>query len=294
MSTSTCLACGGSRIARSDFLVSRSHHLFKCRGCGFGFLEMKQAETEVPFDDYWDEINERIYTDDAVVQELQDKYSRYLSVIERSAPNRRLLDVGSGAGIFVAAAMARGFDVVGVEPSARAVEISRHWGELPIVRGLLEAGDDLPRQNGALTLWDVIEHVPDPTALINACAEHLADGGLLVLETPDEGSLLRDLVRTAARLGRRFDQRSYLYYRAHRYYFTRRAMETVLRRCGFDRVDFYRDHTMFEKSLLKLRLYRGLTPRRERLLGAGYGVLRHLPFLGNKMVAVAHKAHRSR
>jgi len=143
-------------------------------------------------------------------------------------------------------------------------------------------------------LWDVIEHVPDPTALINACAEHLADGGLLVLETPDEGSLLRDLVRTAARLGRRFDQRSYLYYRAHRYYFTRRAMETVLRRCGFDRVDFYRDHTMFEKSLLKLRLYRGLTPRRERLLGAGYGVLRHLPFLGNKMVAVAHKAHRSR
>jgi SAM-dependent methyltransferase len=251
---------------------------------------MKEAETEVPFDDYWDEINERIYTEDAVVRELQDKYSRYLSVIERSAPNRRLLDVGSGAGIFVAGALARGFEVVGVEPSARAVEISRHRGELPIVRGLLEADDDLPRENGALTLWDVIEHVPDPTALITACAGHLADGGLLVLETPDEGALLRDLVRAAARLGRRFDQRSYLYYRAHRYYFTRRAMEKVLRRGGFDRVDFYRDHTMFEKSLLKLRLYRGLTPRRERLLRAGYGVLRRLPFLGNKMVVVARKA----
>jgi SAM-dependent methyltransferase len=290
MSPPTCLACGGARIAQSDFLVSRSHHLFKCTGCGFGFLEMKPAETEVPFDDYWDEINERIYTDPSVVRELQDKYSRYLSVIERSAPNRRLLDVGSGAGIFVAAAVARGFEVVGVEPSVRAVEISRHRGELPIVRGLLAADDDLPRDNGALTLWDVIEHVPDPEALIVACADHLADGGLLVLETPDEGSLLRDLVRTAARLGRRFDQRSYLYYRAHRYYFTRQAMESVLRRGGFARVDFYRDHTMFEKSLLKLRLYRGLTRRREGLLRVGYGVLRHLPFLGNKMVVVAHKA----
>jgi len=294
VTTPTCLACGDSRITRSDFLVSRSHHLFKCTGCGFGFLEMKPAETELPFDDYWDEINERIYTDAAVVRELQEKYTRYLSVIERSAPNRRLLDVGSGAGIFVAAAVGRGFQAVGVEPSARAVEISRHWGELPIVHGLLQADDDLPRDNGALTLWDVIEHVPDPTALLTACADHLADGGLLVLETPDEGSLLRDLVRTAARLGRRFDQRSYLYYRAHRYYFTRRAMETVLRRCGFDRVAFYRDHTMFEKSLLKLRLYRGLSPRRERLIRAGYGMLRHLSFLANKMVVVARKAHRNR
>lgn len=290
MSHPGCLACGGMTIDRSPFLVSRSHALLNCRSCGFGFLEMKEGEEELSFDEYWDEVNERIYTDPRVVAELRAKYVRYLELVRDAVPNRRLLDVGSGAGIFLATANDLGFQPLGVEPSARAVEISTRQGDLKVARGLLEPGDELPRDNGVLTLWDVIEHVPDPEGLVRTCAAHLVEGGLLVMETPDEGSLLRDLVRLAARVGgRRFDFRDKIYYRAHRYYFTRKAMRTLLHRCGFTRVDIYRDHTMFEKSILKLRHYRGLSPARERLLRLAYGVLRRLPMLANKMVVVATK-----
>ncbi len=86
---------------------------------------------------------------------------------------------------------------------------------------------------------------------------------------------------------------SKIYYRAHRYYFTKRAMKILLTRCGFDRIEIFRDHTMFEKSLMKLRLYRGLSPAKERMLKLLYAILQRTPFLSGKMVVVSQKRARS-
>jgi len=46
-----------------------------------------------------------------------------------------------------------------------------------------------------ITLFDVIEHIPDPNLMIDACKELLFDNGLLLIRTPTEEGLLRDIAK---------------------------------------------------------------------------------------------------
>lgn len=247
----TCVACRGTRSLDGDYVVGGRFPLQRCADCGMGRLEIAESADE-DFDEYWDEVAAAIYAAPAVVAELRQKYRRYFGTLARLAPNRRFLDVGSGAGISVHTAQEEfGFDARGIEPSARAVELSRARLGVEVTRGLLGVERDLPRDFGALTLWDVVEHVGNPEDLLRECHDHLAPGGVFLLETPDEDALLRRLIRGLATLGvDRLDARGSIYYRAHRFYFTRRAMRGMLERCGFRQVRFHTEHTMYEKELL--------------------------------------------
>ena len=284
-----CPACGSLHRDDAGFLVDETIPLFHCRDCGLGALALEDG-TEEGYDEYWSDVNQQIYADPAVISELTAKYEGYFKKVESEVPNKRFLDVGSGAGMSIGTAARMGFDATGVEPSEHAVALSRRLFDVPVIRGLLGADDALPRDYGMLALWDVIEHVGDPEALLRTCHMHLAPKGLLLLETPDEGTLLRRMVRTIGKLGiPGLDQRNNIYYRAHRFYFTRRAMTSLLERCGFGSVRYYGEHTMFGKELRKKKLYGGLSPMKEACLRMVFMALKHLPVMANKMVVVAVK-----
>lgn len=271
-------------------IVDKRFPLFHCRHCGLGALDIRDEE-ESGFDEYWTDVNQRIYAEPAVIAEMTDKYEGYFRKVDAEVPNRRYLDVGSGAGMSIGAAAKLGFEATGIEPSANAVALSRRQYDLPVIQGLLRADDALPKDFGMLSLWDVIEHVSDPEALLRACHQHLAPGGVLLLETPDEGALLRKMIRAFGRLGiAGLDPRRGIYYRAHRLYFTRPAMSHLLKRCGFVRIRYHGERTMYRKALSKKRLYAGLSPAKELLLRIVFAMLKHLPLLANKMVVIAVKA----
>jgi 2-polyprenyl-3-methyl-5-hydroxy-6-metoxy-1,4-benzoquinol methylase len=285
-----CPACRSADLAETGWQVHGRYPLLRCRSCGLGALSADQDSGE-GFDEYWTSINQRIYSEPAVLAELATKYERYFTEVRERVPNRRFLDVGSGAGVSIGAAARLGFQPLGVEPSEHAVALSRRLFEVPVQRGLVSADDQLPRDYGMVALWDVIEHVADPEALIHACAAHLAPGGVLLLETPDEGALLRRLIRGVGRSGiPALDLRSGIYYRAHRFYFTRTAMAALLRRCGFADVQFRAEHTMFRKELLKKQLYGHASRWRLLALDGVFRTLKALPVMANKMVVVATKS----
>jgi len=285
-----CITCGSDNTIISDYLVEQKYPLCHCQNCGLSFLELSgEDNTDVSFDDYWGEVNEVIYTHPKTVEELRKKYNNYFDQIS-DPPNRKFLDVGSGAGICVNAAQSYGFDAMGVEPSERGVQLSRKNYSINVSCDLLRADDDLPRDFGVLTLWDVIEHVHDPEELVSNCALHLVGGGFLILETPDEGAFIRSVIRRLSTFARAFDLRGNMYYRAHRYYFTTNAMKKLLERCGFDEIQLYRERTMYEKALLKARLYGGVTGGKALMLKSIFWLLKRLPLLQNKMVVVARKS----
>jgi hypothetical protein len=64
------------------------------------------------------------------------------------------------------------------------------------------------------------------------------------METPDEGCLARQLVRFAHKAAGRVSFLRALYYPAHRWYFSRRAIATGLQRVEFDQIRFYREQTV--------------------------------------------------
>lgn len=109
----------------------------------------------------------------------------------RSIPPRlprsgRLLDVGCAAGFFLAEARAF-YEVQGVELSAWSSAYARERLGLPVFSGTLQQAALPEAAFDIVTLWDVIEHVPDPVPLLAECARVLRPGGRLVLTTGDWG-----------------------------------------------------------------------------------------------------------
>jgi 2-polyprenyl-3-methyl-5-hydroxy-6-metoxy-1,4-benzoquinol methylase len=100
----------------------------------------------------------------------------------------RLLDVGCGNGEFIRQMRSYGWNVSGVDLDAAAVAYGRSRG-LNIYQGTIS---ELPEtaQYEVIALTHVIEHVPDPTAMLRECAKRLRPGaGRVVISTPNLDSL---------------------------------------------------------------------------------------------------------
>jgi SAM-dependent methyltransferase len=83
----------------------------------------------------------------------------------------------------------RGWHVVGIELNPEAADYGRQVRELAIHTGKLE---DIPLEENAfdvVTMWDVLEHVIDPTQTLDIVRKLLKPGGLFVAATPNPSSL---------------------------------------------------------------------------------------------------------
>jgi SAM-dependent methyltransferase len=109
----------------------------------------------------------------------------------RTAP--RLLDIGSGLGVFPARMKAVGWDCTALDPDPRA---AAHARETVGVTAL--AGDFLTLARSSLGRFDlvtfnkVLEHVEDPVVMLAASRPLLAPGGFLYLELPDAEAASRE------------------------------------------------------------------------------------------------------
>lgn len=134
----------------------------------------------------------------------------------------RLLDLGCAGGYLVAAALARGFDAFGMDISSHAVSVARSVAPDRIKQGVIEEASYPPASFDVITAFDVVEHHPDPAALLRRVAEVLRPGGVFVVTVPDLDSL------TARLMGASWPH----YKEEHRFYPTRAAFRRLLARTG--------------------------------------------------------------
>ncbi len=149
---------------------------------------------------------------------------RYEHLLARLAPRRRtgrFLDVGCGGGFLVETARDHGWTAEGTEVSRAAAEFGRSRG-VTIHAGILSDAKLPESAFDVVTMMEVIEHVPDPVALLRECAELLRPGGALYLTTPNWSSLSRRV------LGPRWSAIG----RDHVVYFTPRHVRRALRAAG--------------------------------------------------------------
>ncbi len=134
----------------------------------------------------------------------------------------RLLDVGCGLGGVLAAAQARGWCAVGVEPSQTGAVLAHQRGLDVINADLATSG--LPDQSfDIIHIREVLEHVLDPMALVREARARLAPGGMLYVQVPN------DIEGYRASL---FRQVWWLIPPLHVWYFTFDTLERLLRRVG--------------------------------------------------------------
>jgi 2-polyprenyl-3-methyl-5-hydroxy-6-metoxy-1,4-benzoquinol methylase len=98
-----------------------------------------------------------------------------------------LLDVGCGAGDFIAMMRELGWAVTGLETDPIAVERARARG-LDVHHGQLESAELDEMSFDAITIAHVVEHVHDPSRLLAQCRRLLKPGGAVVITTPNSSS----------------------------------------------------------------------------------------------------------
>jgi len=192
-----------------------------CKQCGFVYADPRPHSTEVL--DIYEAVQDPLYVEEREGRMLT--FEHHLRPMERfagPADGRRLLDVGAHTGVFVDIATRHGWDAWGVEPSTWAVEQARAQG-LQMHLGTLENVTFSAPDFSVVTMWDVIEHVPDPFSTLQAAWRALEPGGLLVVHTMDIDSLFSRL------MGRRWPW----YMEMHLFYFSRRTLATMLDKAGF-------------------------------------------------------------
>jgi len=126
-------------------------------------------------------------------------YADRYDTLEQMLPpkRRRLLDLGSGPGSFLAHGSRRGWRTIGVEPSRQAAEYSRSLGQ-EVVEDFLTP--EIARQLGAFDAIhanEVFEHLPDPRAMLGTLRDLLAPGGVLCVCVPNDYSPIQATLRDA-------------------------------------------------------------------------------------------------
>ena len=226
------------RASGDELLVDQ---LVRCRRCGLQYVSPRLSAQMIMT--AYSEGEDPTYVSQLEARERT--FGAALEAIEQKVPGKgRLLDIGTAAGAFVAAARKRGWQAEGCEPNAWMADWgSRHYGITIRQGGLFE--QSYPDGSfDVITLWDVIEHTPDPKAVLDRCRALLKPGGVLVVNYPDIGSWI------ARALGRRW----LFLTSVHLYYFDRRTMRMLLEKTGYS-VEQVRPH--FQRLELDYILLRG-------------------------------------
>lgn len=98
-----------------------------------------------------------------------------------------ILDVGCGGGAFLQAARVAGYEVRGIDVSEDAAQLCRERGHNAEAADFLSYGE--PSSVGAITMWDVLEHLRNPVDFLKRAATLLAPGGVLLAKVPTYGRL---------------------------------------------------------------------------------------------------------
>ncbi|MBI4370945.1 MAG: class I SAM-dependent methyltransferase [Elusimicrobia bacterium] len=216
MPENACPACrgrAGKEVERHRDPVSATDYaLRRCAACGLVF-----AQPRVSVGAAW---YAAAVPDETPLPPERDW--RFRAFLADAPAGTRVLDVGCGEGQFLRLARERGCPGVGFDWDERRTARARAAGLDACTRdweAFLASRRD--GEFGAACLFDVLEHAPEPAALIGGLRRLLEPGGLLAITVPNESRPLP--------LGRE----AYDYPPHHFTRWTRSAMKSFLEREGF-------------------------------------------------------------
>jgi 2-polyprenyl-3-methyl-5-hydroxy-6-metoxy-1,4-benzoquinol methylase len=235
-----CAICGG-RETRA-VVDKMGYRIGQCVTCGLVYADPRAPHDKIlarySRDYFWQEYLPSLGVIDGRydLAQVDLRHKAVLDLIAARARGRRLLEVGCGAGFFLKAAERAGWQVEGIELSEEAARFAVERLQLPIRRERAETAPIRPGSFDAAAMFDVIEHLFDPAAVLAAIARALTPGGTLAISTPNFDSLSR------VALGPDWAVLSPL---EHVYYFTEASLTRMLAAAGFPTVEFVRQHVMW-------------------------------------------------
>lgn len=253
-SVPSCWVCGGTDLRPVHELIfelsaytsqdpdlaaysGRRLALCRCRRCRFA-----QPAALPSLSRYFDRMYDQRWSRDWIAAEFEAAYKDYifddiLRTLERhlGSTRRRLLDVGAHAGRFVSLARARGWDAEGLELNPQTAAFAAERTGVPIRQMNVHEVDDSQAAYDAITVTDVLEHIPDPVRVLSRIVSLLAPGGWVAVKVPcGPSQLTKETWRGRLLPGYRPTVADNLVHVSH---FSPTSLRHALERAGFRDID---------------------------------------------------------
>lgn len=205
-----CEVCGGSGLSPVHQLVfelaiygsqdpelaaysGRTLDLRQCPACGFA-----QPSALPTLPRFFDRLYDQRWSDQWIRAEFEAEYKDtifreiLLALGTRlKASRRRLLDVGAHAGRFIALAQADGWAAEGLELNPQTAAFARDRTGALVRQLNVHDVDERTAGYDAITITDVLEHIPDPIRVLSRIAALLGPDGWVAVKVPCGPSQLR-------------------------------------------------------------------------------------------------------
>ena len=211
-----CSLCGSSReqllfTARDSRtrLIADEFSLVQCEDCGLVFVNPRPLDEELGKlyppgtyyslqhpDAMWKGGRQRLKS--LAIKFVSGRHNtscaragarllrRIISVSIPYVEGGRILDIGCGSGAYLDLMCDAGWETYGVETAEVGAERARVRGHKIYSGELLDAGFP-PEHFDAILMHHVLEHVPNPAAVLGECSRILKGGGLIAINVPNFG-----------------------------------------------------------------------------------------------------------
>jgi len=175
---------------KDEFLTNENFSIYKDQNTGVLYTypqplnnlsKYYESENYISHTDGKKSLFEKIY-------QIAKHYNlnQKLKLIKETTKGKSILDYGCGAGDFLQHMQNNGYDVKGMEPNAKAFVISQSKiGKENVVNCELK---DINQKFDIITLWHVLEHIPNLNEIIEELKKHLNPNGTLIIAVPNHSS----------------------------------------------------------------------------------------------------------
>lgn len=174
----SCLSCHNEHLDKID----PSADLCKCPDCGYVFVNPRPTVQSII--EYYSKPTKY----DIWISEEKARDALWLRRLRKMRKFKRagsLLDVGTGIGQFLFKARSFYERVFGTEISESAILVGREKYGMEIMQGEL-ASLSFNQKFDNISLFHILEHVPDPKLLLKKCHNLLSEKGILTIAVPND------------------------------------------------------------------------------------------------------------
>jgi SAM-dependent methyltransferase len=248
------IACIFCNIWNAQVLIEENGYLGrKCANCGLIYISPRpRAEAVVQL---YENDNAQISAQDHISLERRSRlYARHhLGILGKLAPTGSLLEIGAGAGYFLAEARKRGYEPFAIEFNAAQAEFMRATLEIPCEQAPLGPASFGGKAFDVIYHSDVMSHFYDPVGEFRRMHAALRPGGWLIFETGNGGDVDPKYLEHV----------SVFQYPDHLFFFSLANVRALLELSGFDLVELHSYSVLPQlRTLETIERAKKLLPRR--------------------------------